>query len=336
MKCPNCGENITEKDEICPHCGFNLKKYHEEFFTDKHVKASHEDEKTAARMTRRAIYEDGFAPKKQNSTVEAMITWISVNATIVFLLGVLLLILMSFSRPLGWFSFFALMIWLVVVCDKNKNPKQYTSDKRLTQKVNKVGSNIVNSFEDSESTLKAQKVRLDIRRGKTSESIQEKPKRTSTQFGVILMAFLSIITVFYGPFSSSSMESFQALSISKMLFNLGGLGGKYSLIGYGLWAILVFFPIIIIVITLRNKKYNRQISFGLSVIETIILFVCAFELIFLNAGKSIGITDSSVVSDARAQQMLANAISFGISTYLLFISSILTTVIAGKNLRTSK
>lgn len=336
MKCPNCGQSINENDEKCPHCGFNLKKFREEFFTDKHVKAPHEDKQTATRMTRRAIYEEEFSPKKQNSTVEAMITWIRVNATIVFLLGILLLILMSFSRPLGWFSFFALMIWLFVVCDKNKNPKQYTADKRLTQKVNKVSSDVVNSFEDGENKIKEHKARLDSKLGKTADVPKEKQKRTATQFGVILMAALSILTVFYGPFSSSSMESFQALSISKMLLNLGGLGGKYSLIGYGLWAVFVFFPIAIIVITLRNKKYNRQISFGLSVVETIILFVCAFELIFLNAGKSIGITDSSVVSDAKAQQMIANAISFGISTYLLFISSILTTVIAGKSLKIQK
>lgn len=183
-----------------------------------------------------------------------MITWICVNATIVFLLGILLLILMSFSRPLGWFSFFALMIWLFVVCDKNKNPKQYTVDKRLTQKVNKVSSDVVNSFEDGENKIKEHKARLDDKLGKTADVPKEKQKRTATQFGVILMAALSVLTVFYGPFSSSSMESFQALSISKMLLNLGGLGGKYSLIGYGLWAVFVFFPIAIIVITLRNKS----------------------------------------------------------------------------------
>ncbi|MBD5430685.1 zinc ribbon domain-containing protein [Lactobacillus sp.] len=335
MKCPNCGQNINENDEKCSHCGFNLKKFHEEFLTDKQVQETNKDEKDTPKMTRRTIREEEFTPKKQNSTVAAMITWIRVNATIVFLVGILLLILMSFSRLLGWFSFFALMIWLFVVCDKNKKPEQYTVDKRLTQKVNKVSSDVVNSFEQGESKIKSHKARLDNKLGKDSNSkpIKIKQKRTASQFGVILMAALSLLTVFYGPFSSSSMESFQALSISKMLLNLGGLGGKYSLIGYGLWLVFVLFPIIVIVVTLRNKKYNRQLTFGLAVIETIILFICAFELIFLNAGKSIGITDSSVVSDAKAQQMIANAISFGISTYLLFISSILTTLIAGKNLK---
>lgn len=338
MKCPNCNEKITEEDDKCPHCGFNLKKFREEFFTDRHVKAAHEDQETASRMTRRAIYHEEFVPKKQNSTVAAMITWIRVNATIVFLLGVLLLVLMSFSRPLGWFSFLALMVWLFVVCDKNKQPKQYTVDKRLTQKVNKVSSDVFNSFEEGENKFKQKQADFDVKRGKQSEDLSDvlKEKRSSTQLGVILMAALSLVVVFYGPFSSSSMQGFQALSISKMLLNLGGLGGKYSLIGYGLWLLFVIIPIVIIIITLRNKKHNRQVVFGLSLVETLVLLVCAFELIFLNAGKSVGITDSSVVSDARLQQMLANAISFGVSTYLLFISSILTTVIASKSLHSQK
>lgn len=338
MKCPNCGEKITEEDDKCPHCGFNLQKFREEFFTDKHVKAPHEDKETATQMTRRALYRDEFVPEKQNSTVAAMITWIRVNATIVFLLGVLLLIVMSFSRPLGWVSFFALMIWLFIVCSKNKQPQQYTVDKRLTQRVNKVSSDVFNSVEEGESKLKDKRADFDAKRGKQPEELSDviKEKRSSTQLGVILMAALSLVVVFYGPFSSSSMQSFQALSISKMLLNLGGLGGKYSFIGYGLWLLFVIVPIAIIVITLRNKKHNRQIVFGLSLVETLVLLVCAFELIFLNAGKSVGITDSSVVNDAKFQQMLANAISFGISTYLLFISSILTTVIASKSLHSQK
>ena len=25
MKCPNCGQSISEQDERCPHCNFDLK-----------------------------------------------------------------------------------------------------------------------------------------------------------------------------------------------------------------------------------------------------------------------------------------------------------------------
>lgn len=27
MKCPNCNANITELDEVCPHCKINLDDY---------------------------------------------------------------------------------------------------------------------------------------------------------------------------------------------------------------------------------------------------------------------------------------------------------------------
>ncbi|MBP2058044.1 heme/copper-type cytochrome/quinol oxidase subunit 4 [Lactobacillus colini] len=333
MKCPNCDQVINENDEKCPHCGFNLKVSQENSINN----GPNPTRQTGTRMSRRAAHEKDLH-ENSNSTVEAMITWIRVNATIVFLIGVALLILMSFSRPLAWFSFFALMVWLFIICNKNKQPQQYTADARLTEEVNRVSSNVVNSLEQGENKLKVQKKRLDAKRGiqRDSESIEVRPKRTAAQFGVILMAAFNLITVFFGPFASNAMLGYRELSTSKVLLNLGGLGGKYALIGYGLWLVFTLIPIAIIVITIKNKKYNRQIVFTLAIVETIILFICVFELVFLNAGKSIGITNSNVISDAKIQQVLANVVSFGISAYLLFISSILTTIIASKNLNTQK
>ncbi|EFG55502.1 hypothetical protein C5L18_001290 [Lactobacillus amylolyticus] len=36
--CPNCGQAITANDDVCPKCGFNLKKYREDFFTKQGIK----------------------------------------------------------------------------------------------------------------------------------------------------------------------------------------------------------------------------------------------------------------------------------------------------------
>ena len=97
--CPNCGQSVTKDDEICPNCGFNLKKYRDTFFEDDSEK------KSVQLQPKRAQYREEFRPKKQNTTIQKMIAWVRSNATIVFLLGVVLLVIMSFSRALGWTSF---------------------------------------------------------------------------------------------------------------------------------------------------------------------------------------------------------------------------------------
>ncbi|WP_297817576.1 zinc ribbon domain-containing protein [uncultured Lactobacillus sp.] len=334
MKCPNCGADVRPEDEVCPHCNFDLKKFRSDYSTITPESENVSDAQELASTSRRSQrFQENTAPKKQNGTVAAMIQWINVNSTIVFLVGIGLLILMSFSRPLGWFTFFALMVWLFVVCDRHPNTEQYTADKRLTEHVNKVGSDVLNSFENTQQKVAQRR----IKEGKQpiSQEIDHtiKEKRSATQLGVVLMAALSLVVVFYGPFSSSSMQGFQSLSISKMLLSLGGLGGKYILIGYGLWLALVLIPIAIIVLTIRNKTHNRKIVFILSLIETILLLIAAFELIFMNAGSVVGISATNVTSNAKIQKMMANAISFGVSAYLLLISSILTTIIAGKSLK---
>lgn len=100
--CPNCGHTISDTDDICSNCGFNLKKYRDDFFTDAHKKAKYEKPDEGIRIASRAAYREEFYPEKQNSTVQRMIAWVRQNATLVFLLGVFLLILMSFSRAADW------------------------------------------------------------------------------------------------------------------------------------------------------------------------------------------------------------------------------------------
>lgn len=335
MKCPNCGEDVKSTDKQCPNCHFDLEKFRNEFFTGQNQTRNESSDNRQKQETR---FVKKIEPKKQNSTIASMINWIQVNSMIVFVVGIILLILTSFSPSLGWWScFFALLIWLFIVCDKNKGKvtEQYTVDQRLTEHVNKVGSDVVNSFEEGENRVKAHRQKIDNKLGRDPEAIKKvvKQKRTATQLGVVLIAVLNLLLVFSGPFSSGMMQGYQTLSISKALLSIGRFNGKYLLIGYGMWLLLVGVPIAIIILTIRNGKNNKRIVFLLSLIESIVLVICAVELIFMNAGSSLGITNNAATNSVEIQRIVANAISFGVSTYLLFVSSILLTVVAFRSMR---
>lgn len=333
MKCPNCGEDVKPTDKQCPNCHFDLEKFRNEFFTGQDTTRNEKNDGHQKQETRSV---KKVEPKKQNSTIATMINWIQVNSMIVFAVGIILLILTSFSPSLGWSCFFALLIWLFIVSDKNKGKKteQYTVDQRLTEHVNKVGSDVVNSFEEGENKVKARRQKIDDKLGRDPEAIKKviKQKRTATQLGVILIAVLNLLLVFSGPFSSG-MNGYQSASISRTLLSLGRFNGKYIFIGYGMWLLLVGVPIAIIILTIKNGKNNKKLVFFLSLIESIVLVVCAVELIFMNGGLSLGITNNQAINSMDIQRIVTNAISFGVSTYLLFISSILLTVVAFRSMR---
>lgn len=333
MKCPNCGEDVKPTDKQCPNCHFDLEKFRNEFFTGQDTTRNEKNDDHQKQETRSV---KKVEPKKQNSTIATMINWIQVNSMIVFVVGIILLILTSFSPFLGWSCFFALLIWLFIVSDKNKGKKteQYTVDQRLTEHVNKVGSDVVNSFEEGENKVKARRQKIDDKLGRDPEAIKKviKQKRTATQLGVILIAVLNLLLVFSGPFSSG-MNGYQSASISRTLLSLGRFNGKYIFIGYGMWLLLVGVPIAIIILTIKNGKNNKKLVFFLSLIESIVLVVCAVELIFMNGGLSLGITNNQAINSMDIQRIVTNAISFGVSTYLLFISSILLTVVAFRSMR---
>ena len=304
MKCPNCGEDVKSTDKQCPNCHFDLEKFRNEFFTGQNQTRNESSDNRQKQETRSV---KKIAPKKQNSTIASMINWIQVNSMIVFVVGIILLILTSFSPSLGWSCFFALLIWLFIVCDKNKGKvtEQYTVDQRLTEHVNKVGSDVVNSFEEGENRVKAHRQKIDNKLGRDPEAIKKvvKQKRTATQLGVVLIAVLNLLLVFSGPFSSGMMQGYQTLSISKALLSIGRFNGKYLLIGYGMWLLLVGVPIAIIILTIRNGKNNKRIVFLLSLIESIVLVICAVELIFMNAGSSLGITNNAAANSVEIQRL---------------------------------
>lgn len=183
--CPNCGSSISANAQKCPNCHFDLA-------ADDNQKAS---------IKTRAAYRKEFQPKKENSTVKKMLAWIRKNATIVYLLGVFLLIVMSFSRSLGWILFLALMVWLFIICDKKSRIERYTADLRLTEKLNQFGSDTVNNLQEHNEKLQKRRQRFENKHPQIDQQAQRvKEQRgfhyTYLQLSIILTAVISLIVLF--------------------------------------------------------------------------------------------------------------------------------------------
>lgn len=339
--CPNCGQAITANDDVCPKCGFNLKKYREDFFTKQGIKEKNATDSEAKQKeeatTSRAAYRKEFQPQKQNSTVQKMIAWIRSNATIVFLLGFLLLIITSFSVSLGWICFFALMIWLYIVCDRSAKINQYTADKRLTEKINQIGSDTFNSIADRGEKLRLRNKKFEEHHPKVEGEIEKVKNRKRlhfnySQLSVILMAFMSLVVLFSSSGASVVSSVYdEKMSISEVLLSFGGrllTSGNtalYSLIVYLVWLLLILFPIFIIYNIFKNTKKSQTIAFVLSLIETVFLVYLVFRL------SSSSRASTGVLSQLTSQ-LLTYAVSIGASTYFLIISSLMTTVLSLYNL----
>lgn len=335
--CPNCGHQISENDDICPNCGFNLKKYRDDFFTDQHRQARYEQPDEGEKIATRAAYREEFYPQKQNSTVQRMIAWVRQNATLVFLLGVFLLILMSFSRAAGWVCFLALMVWLFIVCDREKKVEQYTVDKRLTQKINQIGSNVFNHVDEHQDKMKKRTQEFAEKHPKVGDQVREiKDTRIHhfnyVQLSVILTALISLIVLFTDSGASVSAVTYtQKMSVSNIIFSLAGRllssgsTAMYSAILYFVWLLLFLFPIFIIYNILKNTKSSQTIAFILSLIETIFLIYLVYKM------SSASRAATGLLSQLTSQ-LLMYAVSIGASAYFLILSSILTTGLSGYNL----
>ena len=331
--CPNCGHKISETDDICPNCGFNLKKYRDDFFTDQHQKAKFEEPDEGEKIISRAAYREEFIPEKQNTTVQRMIAWVRKNATLVFLLGVLLLILMSFSRAAGWTGFLALMVWLYIVCDRKDKIEQYTVDKRLTQKINQMGSKVFNRIDKREDQIKKRNAVFAQNHPRVENQVREiknvrKHHFNYVQISVIFTALVSLIVLFT---DSGASAYTQRMSISNVLFGLAGrllssgVTSWYALILYIVWLLLFLFPIFIIYNILKNTKASQTLAFFLSLIESIFLIYMIFQI------SSAAHASTGVLAQLTSQ-LMSYAVSLGASAYFMILASVLTTILAGYNL----
>lgn len=334
--CPNCDHPISEEDNICPNCGFNLKKYRDDFFTDQHQKAKYETPDEGKKIATRAAYREEFYPEKQNSTVQRMIVWVRKNATIVFLLGVFLLILMSFSRAAGWIAFFALMVWLYIICDRKEKVEQYTVDKRLTQKINQVGSNVFNRVDEHGEKIKQYNQNFVQKHPHVENQVQELKQQGKhfnyVQLSVIFTALISLIVLFTDSGATVSAVSYtQRMSISNVIFGLAGRlissssTAVYSAILLLMWLLLFLFPIFIIYNVLKNTRSSRVLAFILSLIETVFLIYLIYKL-------SSSTRAATGILSQLTSQLLAYAVSLGTSAYFLVLASVLTTGLSGYNM----
>lgn len=330
--CPNCGRSITDNDKVCPNCQFNLQKYRDTFFTDQHQTANYESKNTAKKIASREAYRQEFYPKKQNLTIKKMLQWMHLNSMIVFLLGIALLLIMSFSRSIGWICFFALLVWLYAVCVRTTDIERYTVDERLTEKVNQIGSNLFNNVEDSKQKVKSRK-----RSAKGEQRMEEEVATVKKHFNyvqllVILMAVINLVVLFTGSGASVTDISYSGrMSITRVAFGLAGrlfsssetmLSGVIVCV---VWLLILLFPLIITYNTLKDTVKGRQISFALSLIETLFLVYLIYRM-SNNALSSTGILKNIT------SQLLLYAVSIGASTYFLILSSVMMTILLGYNL----
>lgn len=329
--CPNCGHEVAEQDNVCPTCGFNLKKYHEDFFVK---------EDTDGKPVSRKAYRKETKQSKSdlpNNVMQKMITWIHVNSTIVFLLGVFLLIVMSFSRSLGWIAFFALLVWLFIVCDRADKIERYTADQRLTEQINQTGSHLFNSVEENSQKFRSQSKKFQKSHPKVEDHV-EKVKEVKTrrfsyiQLSVVLTAFISLIVLFSGSGAAVAGSFYsEKMSISKVLLSLAGRlisSGQtaiYALIFYLVWLLLIVFPIVIIYNVFKNTKKSQWISFIFSLIETVFLIYIIFKM-------SSSVRASTGIFKQLTSQLITYAVSVGASTYFLILASVMTTGLSGYNL----
>ena len=329
--CPNCGRPITDEDVTCPNCHFDLQKYRETFFTDRHQKANFEDEKTGQKIASRKVYRQEFYPEKQNSVIERMLQWIHVNSMIAFLLGIVLLILMSFSRSFGWICFFALLVWLYFVCSREEKIDRYTVDERLTQKINQIGSNMFNDVAESKEKVKA-KSRLTQKNSAAKTTVNKKKHFSYVQLLVVLMAVINLIVLFTGSGASVLDVTYsQKMSITGVIFRLAGrlfssnatlLSGVLLCI---IWLIIVLIPLFIIYHTMRDTKKSRVIAFLLSLIETIFLIYVIYRM------SNTSLSNRGILHSITSQ-LLLYAVSVGASTYFLILANVMTTGLTGYNL----
>ena len=329
--CPNCGRPITDEDVTCPNCHFDLQKYRETFFTDQHQKANFEDEETGQKIASRKVYRQEFYPEKQNSVIERMLQWIHVNSMIAFLLGIVLLILMSFSRSFGWICFFAMLVWLYFVCSREEKIDRYTVDERLTQKINQIGSNMFNDVAESKEKVKA-KSRLAQRNSAAKKTVNKKKHFSYVQLLVVLMAVINLIVLFTGSGASVLDVTYgQKMSITRVVFGLAGrlFSSNATLLSGVLlcviWLIIVLIPLFIIYHTMRDTKKSRIIAFLLSLIETIFLIYVIYRM------SNTSLSNRGILHSITSQ-LLLYAVSVGASTYFLILASVMTTGLTGYNL----
>lgn len=291
MTCPNCGSPIKETDHYCSNCGFCVREYFDNQENTNHV----------------------------SQTVK-ITTWISNNGMLIFVGALLLLILMSGSKIIGWSATFLALIIIYVLAINHQNEEETILNRRILRHVDVVGKKvehgIVNSVNDDERP--------------SPQQVKVKSQTGWNNFNLISIfgALISLLVVFYGPFASAMMGMGKSISIYDTLLLLAQHNMKYAIICYTLLAVMIGCPILIIMLTMSTKKHANRVALVLSAIETLVILALAVQ-IFYNSSilATLGSLDSfqNLPVMKTSSKIMHMFIGFGISSYLLLISSALTT-----------
>lgn len=342
-KCPNCGQALTGQEKTCPNCGFNVEKYRRDYFTEEAVEENversevnrEEADRTLEKEPADKLSRSAYRQKQEqnaftrNPTVEKMIQWMRDNTTIAFLVGVGLLIIMSFSRPLGWTAFavsMALLIWT----GHRDSQGEYTADRNLTEYIRQSASKVFNAFDDKESEIEEKNEDFTQDHPKFEAKVKKKTKKPRNfgiiQLSILLTSLITLVLLFLGTGFVTSSSKLTVASVFFEVANRQIAAGKIvpALILYLFLAIFLFLPVFIMLAVSQNTRVSRVRAFALSLVESLVLIYLFYQLAQTTSATSYL---SQVVSSLKSY-----AVAIGISGYLLILVSCLTTVLAGINM----
>lgn len=340
-KCPNCGQALTGQEKTCPNCGFNVEKYRRDYFTEEAVEENverREADRTLEKEPADKLSRSAYRQKQEqnaftgNPTVEKMIQWMRDNTTIAFLVGVGLLIIMSFSRPLGWTAFavsMALLIWT----GHRDSQGEYTADRNLTEYIRQSASKVFNAFDEKESEIEEKNEDFSQAHPKFEAKVEKVKKKTKKsrnfgiiQFSILLTSLITLVLLFLGTGFVTSSSKLTVASVFFEVANRQIAAGKIvpALILYLFLAVFLLLPVFIMLAVSQNTRVSRVRAFALSLVESLVLIYLFYQLAQTTSAASYL---SQAVSSLKSY-----AVAIGISGYLLILVSCLTTVLAGINM----
>ncbi|GHV98297.1 zinc ribbon domain-containing protein [Lactobacillus nasalidis] len=346
-KCPNCGQALTGREQTCPNCGFNVEKYRRDYFPDRQEEPERAEKaetvekagETAAekepadKLSRSAYRHKQEQPALANPTVEKMIQWLRDNTTIAFLTGVGLLIVMSFSRPLGWTAF-AICMLLLIWTGHRGSGGEYTADRNLTEKIRAWASKIFNAFDDKENELEEKNEDFTQAHPKFEAKVEKVKKQAKARkprnFGIIQLSILltSLITLVLLFLGTGFVTSSSKLTVASVFFEVANrqiTSGKIipALILYLFLAVFLLLPVFIMLAVSQNTRVSRVRAFLLSLVESLTLIYLFYRL-----GQT---TSADSYMGQAVTSLKSYAVAIGISGYLLILVSCMTTVLSGIN-----
>ncbi|APT18815.1 hypothetical protein FC62_GL001478 [Amylolactobacillus amylotrophicus DSM 20534] len=261
-------------------------------------------------------------PKKRKP-LDKVTDWISTNGMIILVVGLVIILLMSASRTLGWAALIAGMILIYIMAQTQPEEKESKLNRRLSTQVDFLGQRVGAGIEE--------RVAAPENPSPERQKIDRRVGGLNLNLLVLFLAAITLVLVFYGPFASAyvlvGIES--KSSIYQTSLTIAQIGLNAGILSYGFLTIVIGAPIMIILLTLSKKRRSRLWAFILSALESVVLIVVMASLIYImntvEEGKLVS------MFSAKLADVLSMTVGFGISSYLLLVSSLITSVVTALN-----